>query len=66
MRKMKLDIEQLAVESFAIRTVDADARGTVRGNAITERLCSLQSDCDSFQLSCTGSCRTGLNCQQVC
>ncbi|HVH11738.1 MAG TPA: hypothetical protein VM759_01740 [Longimicrobium sp.] len=66
MRKMKLDIEELAVESFAITTADTDTRGTVRGNAITERLCSLQSDCDSFQLSCTGSCRTGLNCQQVC
>lgn len=66
MRKMKLDIEKLAVESFAIRTVDTDARGTVRGNAITERFCSFQSGCDSCQLSCTGSCRTGLNCQQVC
>jgi hypothetical protein len=66
MRKMKLDVERLAVESFATRAGDTDARGTVHGNAATERFCSLQSGCNTCQLSCTGSCATGLNCQQVC
>lgn len=66
MRKMKLDIEGLAVESFATRIADAEVHGTVHGNAITERCVSLRSGCDSCQLSCTGSCATGYNCQQVC
>jgi hypothetical protein len=66
MRKMKLDVEQLSVESFATRMVDTEARGTVRGNDATERFCSFQSGCNTCQLSCNGSCATGYNCQQVC
>ncbi|HEX2208498.1 MAG TPA: hypothetical protein VHG93_12500 [Longimicrobium sp.] len=66
MRKMKLEIERLAVETFPTSVEDAEGRGTVHGNAVTERFCSVQSGCDSCQLSCTGSCATGLNCQQVC
>lgn len=67
MRKMKLDMDKLAVESFEMTAGDADERGTVRGNAAT-RFCSLASGCagDTCQLSCNGSCATGLNCQQVC
>ncbi|HEU0053183.1 MAG TPA: hypothetical protein VFQ39_08390 [Longimicrobium sp.] len=68
MRKMKLDVEVLEVESFPVAAVEADARGTVRGNAVTAIRCgaTLGSGCDTCQLSCTGSCATGLNCQQVC
>ena len=66
MRKMKLEIELLTVESFAVRAEEADARGTIQGNAITARCVSLQSGCDTCALSCNGSCATGLNCQQVC
>lgn len=68
MRKMKLDLDGLAVESFEMTAGDADERGTVRGNAATLRLCSAGGGCtgDTAQLSCTGSCATGLNCQQVC
>ena len=65
MRKMKLDIERLAVESFEMHAGDTDARGTVRGNAATV-LCTRAYPCDSYQLSCLGSCATGYNCQQVC
>ena len=66
MRKMKLDLEGLAVESFATRTEDAEVQGTVHGNAITNFCVSFRSGCDTCQLSCTGSCATGLNCHQVC
>jgi hypothetical protein len=66
MRKMNLDVEGLAVESFEVVAGGADARGTVRGNEATA-LCSPAPYCgDTLDLSCTGSCRTGLNCQQVC
>ena len=37
MRKMKLDVEQLSVESFTVKNEDMEVRGTVRGNAVTER-----------------------------
>ncbi|HET7230104.1 MAG TPA: hypothetical protein VFJ16_08890 [Longimicrobium sp.] len=64
MRKMKLDIERLAVESFTVQGEDSEARGTVQANAVSLRCVS--PGCDTVQLSCTGSCATGLNCQQVC
>jgi hypothetical protein len=66
MRKMKLNIEGLAVESFATRVADPDAQGTVHGNAITALCVSLRSGCNTCDLSCNGSCATGYNCQQVC
>lgn len=45
MKKLSLDLEQLAVESFATAADDAQRRGTVRGN-----LCSDV---------CTASCPPG-------
>jgi hypothetical protein len=67
MLKMKLDMDKLAVESFSLVAGDADARGTVEGNQGTLRLCTNWT-CggDTCALSCTGSCRTDPNCQQVC
>lgn len=62
MRKMKLDVDQLAVESFSMKNEDTGARGTVHGNQIT-RFCSFQSGCDTCTFSCDGSCVGG---QQVC
>jgi hypothetical protein len=66
MRKMKLDIDQLAVESFSIKNGDTDGRGTVHGNAVT-RFCSAFNSCDpalnTCAFSCDGSCVNG---QQVC
>lgn len=67
MRKMTLDVDQLTVDSFEIADA-SNERGTVRGNAAT-LICSHQTACaggDTCQLSCTGSCLTGLNCHQVC
>lgn len=66
MRKMKLEVDLLAVESFSTAALEPSERGTVQGNADTIA-CSWRNSCiDSCQLSCTGSCYTGLNCQQVC
>lgn len=66
MRKMKLDIDQLSVESFSIKAGDTDGRGTVHGHAVT-RLCSAFNSCapdhDTCAFSCDGSCVNG---QQVC
>lgn len=59
---MKLDLDQLAVDSFSIKDGETDARGTVQGNQIT-RFCSVQSGCDTCTFSCNGSCVGG---QQVC
>jgi hypothetical protein len=61
MRKMKLEIDRLVVESFAIKDADTGGRGTVHGNAVT-RFCTDLSACHS----CTGSCYTYPDCQQVC
>jgi hypothetical protein len=67
MRKMELDVEVLAVESFEVDAGSTEARGTIHGNAVS-RFCTLASGCagDTCDLSCNGSCATGYNCQQVC
>lgn len=66
MRKMKLDMEKLAVESFAVAE-DTDARGTIAGNEATERvICTRQTCMDTCEYSCDGSCYTYPMCQQVC
>lgn len=67
MRKLKLDIEQLAVESFTLADGDPHVRGTIRGKQAT-MFCTRFDSCDGYtcQISCHGSCRTGLNCQQIC
>jgi hypothetical protein len=69
MRKLKLDMDELLVESFATADADPEARGTVHGNAATG-LCTLratrcyQETCDlSCDYTCDGSCVGG---QQVC
>ncbi|HEX2207975.1 MAG TPA: hypothetical protein VHG93_09870 [Longimicrobium sp.] len=36
MRKMKLDVEALAVDSFGTETARKEMRGTVRGNAVLD------------------------------
>ena len=68
MRKMKLDIDTLAVESFSLVAGDTDGRGTIEANQGTT-LCTRFLSCaggDTCDQSCTGSCRTYPNCQQVC
>ena len=71
MRKMKLDVEQLAVESFATAE-SLNALGTVRGNgvligdAITVPIdtpnCSADSMCDTCKYSCIDSCTPQPTC----
>lgn len=64
MKKLKLDPEALAVESFAATAVPADV-GTVRGLAYTPACDSLEeckltvvgTDDPSCALWCTGSCQ---------
>lgn len=67
MRKLKLDMDELLVESFATADADADpeARGTVHGNEATG-LCTLAATrCyqETCAFSCDGSCVGG---QQIC
>jgi hypothetical protein len=38
--KLKLNIEELEVDSFEVPTEDGESRGTVRGQAATEADCS--------------------------
>jgi hypothetical protein len=67
MRKMKLDMDALAVESFEMPGDGVGVRGTIRGNADTRFVCSWQQSCvDTCAQSCGGSCFTGTPCPQVC
>jgi hypothetical protein len=51
MRKMKLDVETLVVDSFAATTEDAEIRGTVRGNGVFD-LVTVRLTCNT---ACGGS-----------
>jgi len=65
MRKVKLNLDDLAVESFATADVDPATRGTVQGHDATA-LCETRiTRCyqDTCAFSCDGSCVGG---QQVC
>ena len=54
MRKLKLDIEQLKVDTFEAHPSRVSAEGTVRGNGLTD-LCEptyLYTNCCSGQATC--------------
>ena len=52
MRKLKLDVTELRVESFEACDGDARSIGTVRGNVLTPE-CSADDTCDTcFQATC--------------
>ncbi len=69
MRKMKLDIDKLAVESFDVAE-DTDARGTIAGNQgtrfCTAFTCGETCAGETCEATCTGTCYTAPNCQQIC
>jgi hypothetical protein len=60
MKKLRLDIEQLAVESFDVTTDVVRARGTVRGQLTSPASC-LATDCN--QNTCAATCMT---CPDTC
>ena len=57
MKKLKLQLDALAVESFSTDSFPADAAGTVRGNAGTRNQ-------DTCQESCFGTC--DYTCRYTC
>jgi hypothetical protein len=70
MRKMRLDVESLAVESFA-PAEQAPGRGTVRGHVSlywedcdVSDTCPGNYPCDPTQQSCAGTC--GTTCAPGC
>jgi hypothetical protein len=58
MRKLKLELEALAVESFDV-DVPADRGGTVRGAEITVPLTCATDEYQSCEGSCDGGCSGG-------
>ncbi|HEX5871680.1 MAG TPA: pinensin family lanthipeptide [Longimicrobium sp.] len=68
MRKLKLDLDHLAVESFETNAADGAQRGTVRGfNPTCENSCL-----DTCYYTCGGSCAgtctepTCITCHTYC
>ncbi|HEU0053050.1 MAG TPA: hypothetical protein VFQ39_07725 [Longimicrobium sp.] len=56
MRKLKLEVETLAVESFEAFAAPVEAKGTVRANEVPN---TQQFRCTYF---CSYACPTGLEC----
>lgn len=55
MRKLRLELDELDVASFALVGEDAEARGTVRGE---EQITTASSYFTLGQVSCYGECMT--------
>ncbi|HET7230512.1 MAG TPA: pinensin family lanthipeptide [Longimicrobium sp.] len=64
MKKLALNIEELAVESFETSR-DMERRGTVRGASESTEfqiICTCDSDNGTCDASCQGGCGTGYTC----
>ena len=69
MKKLKLTVDELCVESFPTGETDVLQRGTVRGNGsdstCDQRVCTCHEDTE-WDVSC-GSCRPGAEtCMNTC
>lgn len=65
-RKLRLDLEQLNVESFALVAGAEDGAGTVRAHGEVppdEPASDWQGVCGTYYASCNGSCNS---CMSVC
>jgi hypothetical protein len=71
MRKTRLDLDSLSVESFDTTATPADSRGTVHGNADTfqsycsdGRTCIDTCDytCNQYEATCAGTCQGDASC----
>ncbi|HYW11598.1 MAG TPA: pinensin family lanthipeptide [Longimicrobium sp.] len=75
MKKLKLTVDALRVESFETAEAEVEQRGTVRGNAsdstCIERVCGCAEDtdldltcgtCNVFVNTCSPDCETYRNC----
>jgi hypothetical protein len=72
MRKIQLDMESLAVESFAIDAAGAEKRGTVRGRADSDECVGppSEAECVSFtgdlKCLCADSAPGQFSCGYFC
>jgi hypothetical protein len=60
MRKLRLDVSALHVESFVLRDGRSPDAGTVRGNAESNELCSEQKGCSAEESCAVTACLTCL------
>lgn len=67
--KLRLDLEQLAVESFSV-SASEEAKGTVRAHGEVppdEPISDYDGVCDTYYQSCRGSCASCVNtCWNTC
>ena len=56
MRKLKLEIDALVVESFNAAPTEEAARGTVQANALSDAVTCPRVCGGTIEISCLGSC----------
>lgn len=66
MKKLKLDVETLAVDSFRITGPSHGHRGTVRGNEPTYTCRTWEASCNTLGLTCAYSCADVPSCRISC
>ena len=65
MRKMKLELDRLTVESFEMVAGATDPRGTIQGNAASPPTPACSGPCSFFQ-SCLATCGISCTCIESC
>ena len=58
MKKLKLDVESLCVDSFCASPADAARPGTVHGAMNTDNTCENTPHCEPDTFACTAGCPT--------
>lgn len=70
MNKLKLDLDQLTVESFDTNASGITRRGTVRGHSdscfLTDCQFTCADTCNTCGASCGGGCGSGYSCGGTC
>lgn len=66
MKKLKLDLDTLAVDSFRPSAEPRGHRGTVRGNEPTYTCRTWEASCNTLALTCAYSCADVPSCQISC
>ncbi|HEU4882963.1 MAG TPA: hypothetical protein VFT45_11970 [Longimicrobium sp.] len=66
MRKLKLDVDQLTVDSFDTKASDGARAGTVQGFAPPTFWESCNGSCDYTCGTCNASCASCVSCYNTC
>ena len=66
MKKIKLNLDRLKVDSFETRAADTEARGTVHGHYSAPYTCNARADTCQYAGTCGSECMSLNDCTWEC